>query len=103
MLNCAIDVKSLPPESLHVVGRDPEKTSNWTLGENEPKQTQSLPPHLNIKVALNFTRRRFLKLFDSYFQTMRGDLFEAGQLPALLLTFVDILPDEFFENLRLFY
>ncbi len=80
--------------------------------ENKPrlpapgKQTQSnpiLPAHLNIKLALNFTGRGFLKFVYSYFKMMRGHLFEAGQLSALLLTFVDILPDEVFKNLRLFY
>jgi len=69
----------------------------------KPNQTQFLPPQLNIKLALNFPCRGFLKLFYSYFQTMRGNLLEAGQLPAFLLTFVDAAPDESLEDLWFFH
>jgi len=60
-----------------------------------------LPPHFDVKAALNLTGRGFLKFVYSYFQAMRGNLLVTGQLLTLLLAFLDILPEELFENLRL--
>jgi len=68
LLNAQMNVSS-------VITKDYENVPLRTRG----KQTQSNPippPHFNIKLALNFARRGFLKFVYSYFQMMRGHLFE---------------------------